>query len=120
MNAYQMGLFKQKMHGKQYNRELANRGSLTVYIGDDLASKWTSTEGAAAGRGRPVVYPDQVILLGLVLQQVYRLPLRQTVGLMRSVLRLSGMALAVPDPPPCAAGAGTSCCLAGPRVEDAL
>ena len=86
------------MHWKQYNRELANRGSLTIYIGDDLASRWTSNEGAAADRGRPVVYPDQVIMLGLILQQVYRLPLRQTVGLMRSVLKLSGVALAVPDP----------------------
>src|SRR5580700_1875811 len=42
--------------------------------------------------------PGQVILLGLVRQQIYRLPLRQTVGLMRSVLTLSGTALPVPDP----------------------
>ena len=94
-----MGLFKQKMHWKRYNRELANRGSLTVYLGNDLASKWV--EGREAGtpdRGRPIVYPDQVILLGLLLQQVYRLPLRQTVGLMRSVLTISGMPLPAPDP----------------------
>lgn len=32
------------------------------------------------------------------MQQIYRLPLRQTVGLMRSVLNLGGMALPVPDP----------------------
>ncbi len=40
-----------------------------------------------------------MITLGLVLQQVYRLPLRQTVGLLRSVLDLAGLkALPVPDP----------------------
>ena len=54
-------------------------------------------ESIATDPGRPVVYPDQVILLGLLLQQIYRLPLRQTVGLMRSVLKLSGVALPVPD-----------------------
>jgi hypothetical protein len=70
-----MDAFKQKMHWKKYNRELADRGSLTIYLGDDLASKWASNN--AADRGRPEVYPDPVILLGLILQQVYRLPLRQ-------------------------------------------
>jgi len=87
------------MHWKTYNQELANRGSLTVYLGDDLASKWAECrERGSPGRGRPNVYSDQVILLGLVLQQVYRLPLRQTVGLMCSVLTLCGVALPVPDP----------------------
>jgi hypothetical protein len=85
-----MALFKQKMHWKKYIRELANRGSLTLYTRDDLASKGTSNEGAAAGRGRPVVFPYQVIVSGLFLQQVYRLPLRQTVGLMRTALILCG------------------------------
>jgi hypothetical protein len=98
MNVYGLGLFKQKMHWNKYNRELADRGSLTAYLGDDLASKWAPNDGAAANRGRPIVYPDQVVLLGLLLQQNYRLPLRQTVGLMRSVLKLSGVALPVPDP----------------------
>jgi len=86
------------MDWKKYNHELANRGSITVYLGDDLAARWASNESATADRGRPVVYPDQVILLGLLLQQIYRPALRQTVGLIRSVLKLSGVALAVPDP----------------------
>lgn len=99
MNASPKGLFKQKMHWKTYNRELENRGSLTVCLGDDLTSKWAEArENAPVGRGHPTVYPDQVILLGLVLQQIYRLPLRQTVGLMRSVLTLCGAALPVPNP----------------------
>ena len=56
-------------------------------------------EGAhRRGPGSPNVYPDQVIQLGIILQQVYRLPLRQTIGLMRSVLELCGLDLPVPDP----------------------
>jgi hypothetical protein len=86
------------MHWNKYNHELANRGSLTICLGDDFPSKWAPNESAATDRGRPVVYPDQVVLLALLLQQIYRLPLRQTVGLMRSVLKLSGAALPVPDP----------------------
>jgi hypothetical protein len=72
---------------------------LTVYLDNDIASKWAEgRERRPLDRGRPIVYPDQGILLGLLLQQVYRLPLRQTIGLMRSVLTLSGMALPAPDP----------------------
>jgi len=67
MNAYRIGLFKQKMRWKTYNHELANRGSLIVWLGDDVASKWASNESIEKDRGRPVVYPDQVILLGLEL-----------------------------------------------------
>jgi Transposase DDE domain len=94
---WHMGLFKQKMHWNRYNRKLADRGSLTVLLGDELPSKWVERSGRDK-RGRPIVYPDQVILLGLLLQQVYRLPLRQTVGLLRSVLALSHMKLPAPDP----------------------
>jgi hypothetical protein len=68
MNAFLIELFKQKIHWKKYNRELANRGSLTVWLGDDRASKWAECrEGRPPDRSRPVVYPDQVILLGLLL-----------------------------------------------------
>jgi len=91
---WHISLFKQKMHWNKYNRELVNRGSLTVFLGDDLESKWASGERSTADRGRPIVYPDQVVLLGLLLQQVYRLPLRQTAGFMRSVLALSQVARA--------------------------
>jgi len=98
MNGTRMTLpNKQKVDWKRYNLRLRRRGDLTVYIGTDLSAKWDA--GPSVGqRGRPLVYPEPVILLGLVLQQVYRLPLRQTVGLMRSVVALVGMVLPIPDP----------------------
>jgi len=56
----------------RYNRALTQRGSITLYMGSDVEQKWDAgcRDGA---RGRPEVYPDAVIHLGLVLQQVYRL-----------------------------------------------
>ncbi len=93
-----LGSGKHVPHWKAYNLALRQRGSLTVYLGDDLDRKWGQPR-ASGERGRPLVYPEAVIALGLVLQQVYRLPLRQTVGLLRSVLDLAGLrALPVPDP----------------------
>lgn len=95
------------LHGKHftrwahYNRALRQRGSLTVYLVADVEQQWRQPAVVDDGRGlgRPQVYPEAVILLGLVLQQVYRLPLRQTAGLLRSVLDLAGLkALPVPDP----------------------
>jgi hypothetical protein len=89
---------KQVPHWKAYNRALRQRGSLTVYLGADVERQW-GQPAATGERGRPLVYPEAVIALGLVLQQVYRLPLRQTVGLLRSVLDLAGLrAVPVPDP----------------------
>ena len=84
-------------HWKAYNRALRQRGSLTVYLGHEVERKW-SQPVTTGERGRPPVYPDAVISLGLVLQQVDRLPLRQTAGLLRSVLDLAGLRLPVPDP----------------------
>ncbi|MEI6723958.1 MAG: IS5 family transposase [Betaproteobacteria bacterium] len=76
----------------------ANAGASPFISAPDLERKWGQPV-AAGDRGRPPVYPDAVIQPGVVLQQVYRLPLRQTVGLLRSVLDLAGLrALPVPDP----------------------
>ena len=89
---------KHVSHWKTYNLALRQRGSLTVYLGSDLERPWGAPL-AGGERGRPLVYPEAVIALGLVLQQVYRLPLRQTAGLLRSILDLAGLrALPVPDP----------------------
>lgn len=48
-------------------------------------------------RGGQPKYSDLAITLCLTLRVVYQLPLRQTQGLMRSVARLMGIDIAVPD-----------------------
>src|SRR3712207_9487608 len=48
-------------------------------------------------RGRQPYYSDLAITTALTLQAVFRLPLRQTEGLIGSILALLGLDLAVPD-----------------------
>jgi hypothetical protein len=54
--------------------------------------------GRAGRRGRPRTYSDAAITCMLTLKAVYRLPLRATTGLVRSLLALLGIPLPVADP----------------------
>ncbi len=78
------------------NRALAQRGSLTIWFSADLSDTWFNTD-ATKGRGRRRVYSDAIIESMLTLQAVFNLPLRQTTGLMESLLALLQVDLPVPD-----------------------
>jgi IS5 family transposase len=80
----------------QYNKALVQRGSLTVWVSQDLLSAWHHTAGTGK-RGKPACYTDTAILCMATLGEVYRLPLRATEGLTRSLVRLLGVELSVPD-----------------------
>jgi IS5 family transposase len=79
----------------EYNRALVQRGSLTVWINEDVLSTWHN-HGRTGKRGKPAFYTDAAILCMATLEEVYGLPLRATEGLTRSVLRLLGVRLSVP------------------------
>jgi IS5 family transposase len=57
---------------------------------------WDNT-ARTGRRGHPLRYTETAILCMATLEEVYGLPLRATEGLMRSVLRLLGTQLSVPD-----------------------
>jgi IS5 family transposase len=80
----------------QYNKALVQRGSLTLWVSDDILAKWHNHQRTGR-RGKPSTYSDTAILCMATLEEVYRLPLRATTGLMRSVVGLLGIELAVPD-----------------------
>jgi IS5 family transposase len=80
----------------QYNKALVQRGSLTVWISEDVLRAWHNTAHTGR-RGKPADYTDTAILCRATLAEVYRLPLRATEGLTRSVVRLLGVELSVPD-----------------------
>jgi IS5 family transposase len=80
----------------QYNKALVQRGSLTIWVSEDVLSAWDN-HGRTGQRGKPADYTDTAILCMATLGEVYRLPLRATEGLTRSLLRLLGMELSVPD-----------------------
>lgn len=81
---------------KQYNSALVQRGSLTLWVSDDLLALWRNHE-ISGKRGKPRYYSDTAIFCMATLQEVYHLPLRSTQGLMQSIVKLLGRDLTVPD-----------------------
>ncbi|MCA1628715.1 MAG: IS5 family transposase [Acidobacteria bacterium] len=80
----------------QYNKALVRRGSLTLWVTDDTVRQWRNHQRTGR-RGVPQTYSDTAILCMATLCEVYRLPLRATEGLMRSVVGLLGLTLRVPS-----------------------
>ncbi len=83
-------------HWSQYNKALVKRGSLTVWISEDVLCEWHNA-ARTGKRGKPERYTDTAILCMATLEEVYGLPLRATQGLTRSVIKLLGAELSVPD-----------------------
>ena len=78
-----------------YDAALRQRGSLTVWFTEDAVAAWRAEPRTTAG-GQPW-YSPLAILTGLTLRAVFRLALRQTEGLIGSIIDLLGLTLAVPD-----------------------
>ena len=80
---------------RDYDASLRQRGSLTVWVTEEAIAAWTAAPRTTRG-GQPI-YSPLAILTALTLRAVFRLALRQTEGLIGSVIRLLGLDLAVPD-----------------------
>ncbi|MBL6081364.1 IS5 family transposase [Belnapia sp. T18] len=79
----------------EYDAGLRARGSLTVWFTAEAVEGWGAE--ARMGRGGQAKYSDLAIATALTLRAVFRLALRQTEGLIGSLLQLLGLDLAVPD-----------------------
>jgi hypothetical protein len=79
----------------EYDAGLRARGSLTVWFTPEAVAAWAAAPRTTRG-GQPT-YSDLAIATTLTLRAVFRLALRQTEGLIGSVLQLLGLDLAVPD-----------------------
>lgn len=94
------GLSRSRRHGRRtryvvrdwaaYDRALARRGDITVWLSADAIAGWR----APAGRR---TFSDAAIAAALTVRTVYRLALRQAEGLIASIVALLGLALPVPD-----------------------
>ncbi|MDR6775583.1 IS5/IS1182 family transposase [Azospirillum palustre] len=80
---------------QEYDAALRARGSLTVWFSDEAVERWRAETRSTPGGQR--TYSDLAILTALTLRAVYRLALRQTEGLVASLVQLLGLDLAVPD-----------------------
>src|SRR4051795_4776022 len=78
-----------------YDASLRQRGSLTVWFTDEAIAAWKAEPRTSRG-GQPW-YSELAILTALTLRAVFRLALRQTEGLIGSLMRLLGLTLPVPD-----------------------
>lgn len=79
----------------EYNESLRRRGDLTVWISVEALDLWSAPRRTTRG-GQPR-YSDLAIELCLTLGVVFKQPLRQTQGLMRSIAGLLRVQIAVPD-----------------------
>lgn len=76
-----------------YNAALKRRGSLLIWLDKDMV--WLAPK---AGRnGRPPVFSDAAIQFCLMVKVLFGLPLRQTTGMVASVLSMAGLDWPVPD-----------------------
>lgn len=78
---------------RSYNAALKQRGSLQIWF--DPATVWLAEPSGK--RGRPATFTDAAIQACLTLKALFGLPLRQTTGLVASLLELAGLDWAVPD-----------------------
>ena len=78
---------------REYDASLCGR--LTVWFTDEAIASWKADPRTT--RGGQTTYSDLAILIALTLRAVFRLALRQTEGLIGSVMSLLGLDLAVPD-----------------------
>ena len=79
----------------EYDASLRQRGSLTVWFTEEATAAWRAAPRTTRG-GQPW-YSPLAITTALTLRAVFRLALRQTEGLIGSILHLLGLDLSVPD-----------------------
>jgi hypothetical protein len=76
---------------REYDAALRRRGSLTVWFMDDAIAAWRAEPRTTPG-GQPYYSA-----LALTMRAVFHLALRQTEGLIGSIVTLLGLTLTVPD-----------------------
>ena len=79
----------------EYDRSLVQRGNITLWISDGAVKTWNPAPSGKRGGQRK--FSDHAIETALTLRLVFKLPLRQTEGFLRSILSLMGVALEAPD-----------------------
>jgi len=80
---------------REYERGLVERGSLTIWLSPNALKSWKPRSNGLPGGQRR--YSDSAIALALQLRLVFKLPWRQTEGLLRSLFVLLKVDLDVPD-----------------------
>ena len=76
-----------------YTASLRKRGSLLIWLDKDMT--WLAPHDGSPGR--PAVFSDAAIQFCLTNKVLFKLPLRQTTGMVASLLQMANLVWAVPD-----------------------
>ena len=76
-----------------YNAALKARGSLLIWLDKDMA--WFAAQNGK--RGRSQTFSDAAIQFCLSIKCLFGLPLRQSIGMVESLLKQAGLDWPVPD-----------------------
>ena len=79
----------------EYDRALVQRGDVTLWISENAVASWRPAPSGRRGAQRK--FSDHAIETALTLRLVFRLPLRQAEGFLRSILSLMSIDLEAPD-----------------------
>ena len=85
----------------EYNQALVKRGSLTLWLSEDVTESWLNTQKSGK-RGRSNTYADVAVECMQLIRNVFSLPLRQTQGFVMSIMKLiyAGTSAAMKNPAP--------------------
>ncbi|KAF0674392.1 phosphoribosylglycinamide formyltransferase 2 [Profundibacterium mesophilum KAUST100406-0324] len=76
-----------------YTASLRRRGSLLIWLDKDMS--WLAPPDGKPGR--PAVFSDAAIQFCLTVKVLFKLPLRQTTGMVASLLKMANLDWTVPD-----------------------
>ena len=76
-----------------YTAALRKRGSLLIWLDKDMI--WLAPHDGSPGR--PALFSDAAIQFCLTIKALFKLPLRQTTGMVASLLKMADLDWAVPD-----------------------
>ena len=80
---------------KPYGHSFIKRGDFTLWLSKSVIRSWCGGPNDLVGR--PKIYSDLAIETALSLRLIFKLPLRQTEGFLKSIFRLMNVELNVPD-----------------------
>ena len=81
----------------QYNTTLKQRGSVEIWISDDIEEKWYEQDRINDGTGAPRQYTDRAIEVAYQLKLYFKQPLRQSEEFVNSLFRMRGLSIRCPD-----------------------
>ena len=96
MRKLRNGKYKVK-NWREYNKSLKNRGDITFWLSDDALGNLLEQDLVIKPRRRQVKYSKNALQTIYTFRQIFNIRLRQAEGFTRSLLRIVGVSLPVPD-----------------------